>query len=218
MTTTIAGVTLATPDPDGAAAFYGGLLGWRRDGAVLLEGHTPVAALTTGAGPLPGWGVTLAGTAERAVSAGGRVVGGPAVVVHDPVGAAFSTAAPGVALPAPGPGRPVWFENMTTDADAADAFYAAVAGWTVQPAGPGYALFVEDGRPVAGRLVLPPDLVAALGPRWMVYLSHADVDAGVEAVVALGGAVPVPPRDTPTGRLAAVVDPGGAVFTLLTSA
>ncbi len=218
-TTTVTGVRLAAPDPDAAAAFYGGLLGWSHDAGVLRAADgTPVAALTGADGPLPGWSVTLAGVADRAVAAGGRPLGGAAQAVADPGGAAFSTAAAPVPLPAPGPGRPVWFENMTTAAAAVDAFYAAVTGWATQPAGPGYVLFTAEGRPVAGRLDLPPDLAAALGPRWMVYLAHADVDAAATAVAGLGGVVAVPPRDTPTGRLTAVVDPGGAVVTLLTPA
>jgi uncharacterized protein len=210
---TVSGVVLSTPDPAGAAGFYGELLGWRRAGDVLTGADdVPVAALAPD-GAAPGWGVVLAGTAERASAAGGEVLDGE--VVRDPAGALFGSAAPAVPLPPPGAGRPAWFENMTTDAPAADRFYAAVTGWTVQPAGPGYALFVDGGRPVAGRLELPPDLAAALGPRWMVYLAHADVDAAAAAVPGLGGAVVVPPRDTPTGRLVAVTDPAGAVITLL---
>ncbi len=210
---TVSGVVLSTPDPAAAADFYGALLGWRRSGD-LLEGAdgVPVAALAAD-GPLPGWGVVLAGTADRAAAAGGEVLDGQ--VVRDPVGALFSAGEPAVALPPPGPGRAAWFENMTTDASAADRFYGEVTGWTPQPAGPGYALFVDGGRPVAGRLELTPDLAAALGPRWMVYLAHDDVDAAAAAVPGWGGTVVVPPRDTPTGRLVAVTDPGGAVVTLL---
>ncbi len=209
----VSGVTLTTADPDGAADFYGALLGWRRTGEVLTGADgVPVTALASD-GPVAGWGVVLAGTADRAAEAGGEVLDGP--VVRDPAGALFTAGPPAVALPAPGPGRPAWFENMTTDPAAADRFYTAVAGWTVQPAGPGYALFADGARPVAGRLELSPDLAAALGPRWMVYLAHDDVDAAAAAVSDLGGAVVVPPRDTPTGRLVAVSDRGGAVVTLL---
>lgn len=209
----VSGVTLSTADPDGAAAFYGALLGWGRAGDALVDaGGVPVAALDAD-GPVPGWGVVLSGTADRAAAAGGEVLDGP--VVRDPAGVLFAAGEPAVPLPPPGPGRPAWFENMTTDAAAADRFYTAVAGWAVQPAGSGYALFVDGGRPVAGRLELPPDLAAALGPRWMVYLAHDDVDAAAAAVPGRGGAVVVPPRDTPTGRVTAVIDPAGAVVTLL---
>ncbi len=209
----VSGVTLCTTDPAAAADFYGALLGWRRAGDALAGADgVPVAALTAD-GPVPGWGVVLPGTADRAAGAGGEVLDGP--VVRDPAGALFAAGPPAVPLPPPGPGRPAWFENMTTDAAAADRFYASVAGWTVQPAGPGYALFVDGDRPVAGRLELSPDLAAALGPRWMVYLAHDDVDAAAAEVAGRGGAVVVPPRDTPTGRLVAVSDPDGAVVTLL---
>lgn len=45
----------------------------------------------------------------------------------------------------------------------------------------------------------------------MIYLAHGDVDDGASTAARLGGRVVVPPRDTPTGRPAAVTDPSGAV-------
>ena len=37
------------------------------------------------------------------------------------------------AAPSPILGRPVWFELMTTDTKAAEAFYDTVVGWTSAP-------------------------------------------------------------------------------------
>ena len=42
----------------------------------------------------------------------------------------MTTAAPSQVL-----GRPVWFELMTTDTKAAEAFYDKVVGWTSEPFG-----------------------------------------------------------------------------------
>jgi predicted enzyme related to lactoylglutathione lyase len=83
------------------------------------------------------------------------------------------------------------------------------------PEAPTYALFTLGGRPVTGRLGLPPEMAAALGSRWMVYFAAPDVDASADQAGHLGGAVLVPPTDTPTGRVAAIRDPTGATFTLL---
>lgn len=203
----ISGLLLATSAPE----FWAGLLGWRTgEGVVTDADGVAVAGLTDGA---PGWTVVLDGDPDRIAQAGGQGKGNSVV---DPCGAGFALGPPAVAVPPPGPGRPAWFEHMSTDAAAADAFLTAAFGWTVSPAGPGYALLSGGGPPFAGRLELDVGLAAAIGPRWMVYLAHADVDAATADVERLGGAVAVPPRDTPTGRLTAVVDPAGALTTLLT--
>jgi len=180
--------------------------------------------------PLTGWVVSLLGptdAADRITRAGGRVLAEAdgTLYVADPAGAAFAVtptlpdAAPAAPV-APGTGRPVWFENMTTDAAAADGFYAGVFGLRPQPTpdAPHYRLLLADGRPVAGRLALPPDLAEHLGPRWMTYLAHPRVDDAAAQAADLGGTVLVPPRDTPTGRVSTLADPGGAVVTLLTTA
>lgn len=203
----VSGVVLA----GAAAAFYAGLLGWRLDTEVVRDADgVPVAARRAGRA---GWTVVVDGAPERTAAAGGRV---DTAEVTDPCGVSFRLGPAAVPLPPPGPGRPVWFEHMSTDAAAADTFLAAAFGWSASPAGPGYALLSAGGPPFAGRLALDAGLAAAIGPRWMVYLAHPDVDAAVGEVQRLGGTVAVPPRDTPTGRLTAVVDPAGALMTLLT--
>jgi uncharacterized protein len=206
----VTGVTLSAPDD--VVGFYGALLGWGvAPGNVLLDSEgVPVAALVGGTA---GWCPVLDGTAGNVAAAGGTATGSAA---SDPSGVAFGIGTPAVPLAAPGPGRPVWFEHMSLDAPAADRFYPAAFGWGVTPAGPEYALFTNGEGPFAGRLALVPELAAAVGERWMVYLAHGDADGGAATAARLGGAVVVPPRDTPTGRLAAVTDPSGAVFTLLT--
>jgi uncharacterized protein len=198
--------------PSDVIGFYGALLGWgAAPGSVLLDSQgTPIAALLEGTA---GWSPVFDGTADLITAAGGSVSG---TTVTDPGGVTFGIGPPPVPLAAPGLGRPVWIEHMSRDAPAADRFYPAAFGWGVSPAGPEYSLFTSGERPFAGRLALVPELAAAVGERWMIYLAHGDVDEGAATAARLGGTVVVPPRDTPTGRLASVTDPSGAVFTLLT--
>lgn len=228
------GVALLGADPGHAERFYGDLLGWAfptgqttgNTVAVDAAGVPVAAVLPVTEGLVNGWLVTLRAPAdpqERIIAAGGHVVGaaeGDLVYAADPAGVAFAVAPPpaAVPLPPPGLGRAAWFENMTTDAARSDRFYSEVFGLVPDPtaAEEDYALLIAGGSPVAGRLALPTGLDRVLGVRWMVYLAHADVDCAAEQVAPLGGSVVVPPRDTPTGRVSAVSDPDGAVFTLLT--
>jgi predicted enzyme related to lactoylglutathione lyase len=49
---------------------------------------------------------------------------------------------------------------------------------------------------------------------WQVYFHVEDVDAAVARTVELGGAVVVPAKDTPYGRVAQATDSTGAMFKL----
>lgn len=228
------GVALLGADRGCAGRFYSGLFGWTfstspttGDTVAVGADGVPVAAVlsATEGGLVNGWSVTLrepADARERIIAAGGRVLdtAGGLMYAADPAGATFALAPPtaGVPLPPPGLGRAAWFENMTTDAAGSDRFYSEVFELAPDPteAAKDYTLLIADGSPVAGRLALPTELEQVLGVRWMIYLMHADVDRAAEQVAPLGGRVVVPPRDTPTGRVSAVSDPDGAVFTLLT--
>jgi len=116
-------------------------------------------------------------------------------------------------------GRFCWYELMTPDAKAAEAFYGTVVGWTFQPSGQEgqpYSIFSVAEGPVGGLLTTPPDALAAgAGPAWFGYVNVDDVDGYADKVKAAGGAVHRPPSDIPgVGRFAMVADPGGAVFVL----
>jgi predicted enzyme related to lactoylglutathione lyase len=57
-------------------------------------------------------------------------------------------------------GRFVWYELMTTDMEAAAAFYTKVVGWGAQDVStPGmpYILFTVEGSSVGGLMRLPED-------------------------------------------------------------
>ena len=68
----------------------------------------------------------------------------------------------------------LWYELMTTDTAAAEAFYRAVVGWTSADAGgpnAGYTIFSADGRGVGGMMTIPAEACAAgKGPGWMGYV------------------------------------------------
>jgi predicted enzyme related to lactoylglutathione lyase len=107
---------------------------------------------------------------------------------------------------------------MTVVPGDADRFHHDGLGLRAEPpAAPddSYVLLAAGGRPVAGRLALPAPLAALLPTGWMVYFAVPDPDDAATRAARSGGRVLVPPRDVPTGRVAALADPAGAVFTVI---
>ena len=117
-------------------------------------------------------------------------------------------------------GTPIWFELTTGDQDRAQDFYQDVAGWTVStspaPEHAGYRIATApDGSGVAGIMKPPPGMKGL--PGWMIYFASRDVDAMVDDVERLGGAVHFGPMDIPhVGRFATVSDPQGVPFMIMT--
>jgi uncharacterized protein len=112
-------------------------------------------------------------------------------------------------------GRFVWHELMTTDPQAAGAFYSKVLPWKTQPSGmPDYTLWVA-GKTQTGGLMAQPESARQSGapPSWLVYIGTPDVDATAAAAERLGGKVLKAPADIPgVGRFAVLADPQGAAF------
>jgi predicted enzyme related to lactoylglutathione lyase len=118
------------------------------------------------------------------------------------------------------PGSFFWYELMTTDLDAAEAFYAKVIGWNRQDFGSPemrYTVVQVGDRGVGGMMILPDHLRAAgVPPCWGGYIQVEDADAEAAAIAAAGGAIHKAPDDIPgVGRFAVVADPQGAVFNIL---
>ncbi len=114
-------------------------------------------------------------------------------------------------------GRFVWYELMTTDMEAAKAFYVEVVGWGTQSMpGMAYTLFTAGGASVSGLMGLPEDArKLGLRPTWLGYVSVNDVDATADRIKQLGGAMHVPPKDVPNiSRFSVAVDPQGAMIAL----
>lgn len=113
----------------------------------------------------------------------------------------------------------VWYELLTTDPDAAAAFYCRVLGWTAADAGVDrapYTIVAVGGIGVGGLMKLPADAAAqGLQPNWTGYVGVADVDTIAARVRAAGGKLHRPPQDIAgVGRFAVVGDPQGAVLCL----
>ena len=117
------------------------------------------------------------------------------------------------------PGRFAWYELMTTDVAAAQAFYAEVLDWRAQDASTSelpYTLFSAGTARLGGLMPLPED-AKKMGatPRWMGYVGVDDVEASAERITRLGGAIYVPPTNSNIGRIAVVADPQKAIVALI---
>ncbi|GAA4351595.1 VOC family protein [Angustibacter luteus] len=235
---------LRSSDTDRAREFYGQLFGWTAHTTgpefndyvnFTLDGDL-VAGLVANdpANDQPdAWTTYLtashAGATARAiVAAGGQVPFGPHPVGEigvlaaaiDVAGAPFGLwqdVTGSRAWAQVRPGAASYHELHTNRYDEVVAFYASVFGREPKTVGDTdefryTQLLADDGTPVAGIMDFSswsPDLA-----EWFCYFGSADVDATVERVEELGGAVLEPAQDTPYGRLAKVADPTGAVFKL----
>jgi len=117
-------------------------------------------------------------------------------------------------------GRFVWYELMTTDIKIAKAFYTSVVGWGTRDASmpsSAYSLFTIGDSPVAGLVNVPEDARrTGATPRWIGYVGVDDVDAAVDRIKQLGGAVYVPPMVVPNiSRFSVVADPQMATLALV---
>ncbi len=116
-------------------------------------------------------------------------------------------------------GHFVWYELLTTDVEAAQAFYGKVAGWGARDAStPGlpYTIWTAGSTDVAGLMSLPEEgRRKGATPRWVGYVAVDDIDATAERIRRLGGAIYVPPTDSNIGRISIVADPQTATFALV---
>ena len=121
----------------------------------------------------------------------------------------------------PLPGKVIWHDLITEDVDAAQAFYGGLFGWTFEDgAGPGRKGYVlaRDGKVyVAGFVPIAAPKDGTRLSRWLPYVSVEDVDKTITLTVAAGGKVAASARNVSLGRVAAVVDPEGAVLGLARS-
>ena len=116
-------------------------------------------------------------------------------------------------------GRFIWYELMTTDMEAAKAFYADVVDWGTQDSSmPGmpYTLFTAGTASVSGVMDLPEEArKLGMRPGWLGYVGVNDVDASADRIKQLGGSVHVPPTDIPhISRFSVAVDPQMATIAL----
>jgi len=116
-------------------------------------------------------------------------------------------------------GRFAWYELITTELEAAAAFYTKVMGWSaidVSVAGRAYTLFTAGKASVSGMMDLSEDARKIGGkPSWIGYVGVDDVDAAADRIKHLGGVVHVPPTDVPNiSRYSIFTDPQTARLAL----
>ncbi|KPJ83974.1 MAG: hypothetical protein AMS18_17045, partial [Gemmatimonas sp. SG8_17] len=119
-------------------------------------------------------------------------------------------------------GRFVWYDLMTTDKEAALAFYSKVIGWgTMEWDGPMlYTLWTHAPEAALGGIMDLPEEAKASGapPHWLAYVSTPDCAATARKAVELGGKILKQPTEIPgTGRFAVLADPQNAVFAIYQS-
>ena len=238
-------VHISTPDDSVTRSFYSALLGWEiSPGAPEFHGYAMASfgdALVAGVSPsgddnLAAWTLFLGtdnadDTAALIEQNGGTLLSpvldigdaGRMIVAMDPQGAMFgaweASQLNGFSLHGE-TGALSWNDLRSSDPDGARAFYAAVFGHHFTPiemAGPDYTTFslTPDGAPQGG-------IGGMMGmdgypSHWIVYLGVPDADAAVSQTQTLGGQVISPGFDTPYGRMAALTDPTGASFWVLST-
>lgn len=207
---------------------------------MCLKGGKIVAGISP---PMPGseqlpaaWSLYLMshdldGTAGRIEEGGGKVLVAPMDIPYngrmlfatDPSGAAFGAWEPAQHTGAQlfdEHGALCWAEVNSREPGPTDAFYRSLFGYRQTRLESGddqfdYAAWsLGDADPVAGRLTMT-DAWDGIPPHWMVYFATDDTDAACERVRAGGGQVQHGPFDSPQGRIAVIVDPNGAVFTVI---
>jgi predicted enzyme related to lactoylglutathione lyase len=112
-------------------------------------------------------------------------------------------------------GRPLWYELMTTDMQAAEKFYKNVVGWTSSPfdgAPQPYTMFNRSGEiPVAGLMTTPAEVNAP--PFWAMYVGVPQLEQAAARIEEKGGSACSPVIEVPTvGRMQMMQDPQGAAF------
>ena len=121
---------------------------------------------------------------------------------------------------AAGVGRILWYELMTTDMKAAEAFYTKVIGWKVAPfegSPEPYDMWtLADGTPIGGVMPIPQGM--NVPPHWGMYVGVARLEETVSKIERLGGSALSPVIDVPNvGRMRTMRDPQGVAFSLYES-
>lgn len=120
-----------------------------------------------------------------------------------------------------GLGHVSWNELMTTDREAALAFYGEhfgyekVGGMDMGPELGEYSFIAHSGETIGAVMN-----ANAESPKiWQFYFRVNDADAAVEKITSGGGQILFGPMDVPTGeRVLVGLDPQGAVFGLVSGA
>ena len=213
---------LITHDVSAVKLFYAGVFGWTFED---LPGTTRYTVIRHA---ISQWvSMISVPSVDRAVGlirqGGGKVYAGPRdiadrgrlAIVADPEGAVFGLVRTTGGDPAdkdPRVGDWLWNELWTDDKEAAQGFYAGLAGFEVDTreimAGKPYTVFTREGTPRAG--LLPNPFPEEVTPLWLPYVRVANPAAVVAKVEGLGGQVLLPLADKHRGGTVAIIaDPTG---------
>jgi len=114
-----------------------------------------------------------------------------------------------------------WCELMTTDVEAAKAFYTELFGWDTEDMsmeGMTYTVVKAGGNGIGGIMQIP-EYAQGTPPAWNSYVTVDDVDLTAKKAEQLGAKLCVLPRDIPdVGRFCVIQDPQGAVINVITYA
>lgn len=229
-------------DLERAKSFYGEVLGWKVQTAPMGDGEVsmfaaadiPRAHLAAPEAGVPSHFENylrvedVDATTRAAAENGGRVLAeatdippGRFSVVASPSGAAlflFHEANPNESeSPPPGQGSFHWVELHSKDLDADLAWMKSTFGVTVDtmpmPDGPYY--LIKDGEKMLGGAM--PAMNPEAPAMWLPWIEVSDVDATFARVSLLGGqALTEVMAVEGVGRMAAVMDPSGAAFGIIT--
>jgi uncharacterized protein len=109
------------------------------------------------------------------------------------------------------PGDFIWYDLLTTDAEACVSFYGHVLGWTAAPFNDSYTVFSNAEGPLGGVTVTPGER-----PHWLSNVLVIDVEKTVAEATRLGGRLLLDPVAIPgIGRFATIGDPDGVPINVL---
>lgn len=118
-------------------------------------------------------------------------------------------------------GKVIWNDLITEDLEAARKFYGELFGWTFERSGARdgqeYWIARSNRAYIAGLLTSARRSDGQHVSRWLPYISVRDVDDSAARAVELGAQVAAAPRNVGIGRVAAIIDPEGAVIGLARS-
>jgi hypothetical protein len=154
------------------------------------------------AGVLISAAVFLSGCANYGKLSGGGVEIAQTPITENPSGEIY-------------PGKFVWHDLVTPDAQLAGKFYEQLFGWQVEYQGQ-YAVVRNGNKLIAGILQVEPAEGREREAVWIPSVSVADVDAAAELVIANGGMILKGPADMEKrGRAVLISGPQRADMVLL---
>ena len=237
-------IDLTAPDAEAARQFYQAVFGWQYDvGGPEFGGYTTARLgdrATAGivgnqpdAPPMPAaWGLYFAtddinADVARAEAVGAKVlypamtVGpfGSMATLTDPTGAQFSLWQAGQHVGwqmSDEPGAVAWRELYAPNAKTARDFYMALLGASgdPMPGGMEYYVLKHGESQLAGIMQIDPAW-GNMPAQWISYFAVANADETAAAVLKHGGKQMGNIDDSPFGRIAALMDPFGAMFKIL---